>query len=258
VAIRYRFNFPVEAAAARVLDEIETRLTWRPSRNLSLFDRFRKVALGLLALKELDYLGRTQDGGLNERAARLIDAILGPLEKEWTGGNGEGHAVARVKRLRTAILPDMIKGEISEEEKARRWRQLDSADIAQRLYHYPPGYLGTDAPPGRIIETAERFEEDVTGKIRVHGPIEAVVTVGEPIEVSAGREARGESDPLMTAIETQWKTMLSVGGQRIWVAGETLVARNLAEAEKTAADAASASVSVPVQPVSPEPDGPAT
>jgi len=34
--------------------------------------------------------------------------------------------------------------------------------------------------------------------------------VGDPVEVSTGREARGESDPLMTAIESQLRTMLGI------------------------------------------------
>jgi hypothetical protein len=155
------------------------------------------------------------------------------LEAEWTAGNSTGHAVARVKRLRTAILPDMIKGEISESEKARRWRQLEDADIAQQLYHYPPGYLGDGAPSSRMIETVERFEEDLSGKIRVHGPIEAFLTVGDAIEVNIGREGRGESDPLMTAIEGQWKTMLSGPDEKIWVAGDTVNVRKLAAAAET-------------------------
>ena len=191
-----------------MLDEIETRLTWRPSRHLALFERFRKVADGLLALKELQYLGHTQDGTIDERVARLIDTILKPMEAEWTNGNSSGHPVARVKRLRTAILPDMIKGELSEDEKARRWRQLEDADLAQQLYHYPPGYVSESTPPGRLIETVERFEEDLTGKVTVHGPVAARLTVGDAIEVSTSREARGEADPLMAAIEAQ---LLDVG-----------------------------------------------
>lgn len=210
VALRYAFPFDVDAAAARMLDEIETRLTWPPSRDCPLFERFKKVATGLLALKELQYLGDTQDGTINERVAKLIDAILGPLESEWVNGNSEGHPVARVKRLRAAILPDMIKGELSESETARRWRLLEGADLAQQLYHYPPGYLTEDSPKNRIIETIERFEEDLTGKVSVHGPVEAKITVGDAIEVSTSREARGESDPLMTAIEGQLRTMLEI------------------------------------------------
>jgi len=210
VATRYSFPFDVEAAAARMLDEIETRLTWPPSRDLPLFERFRKVAIGLLALKELQYLGDTQDGTINERVPKLIDVILGPLESEWVNGNAEGHTVARVKRLRAAILPDMIKGELSEAETARRWRLLEDANLAQQLYHYPPGYLTEDAPKNRIIETVERFEEDLTGRVTVHGPVEAKITVGDAIEVSTSREVRGEGDPLMAAIEGELRTMLEI------------------------------------------------
>jgi hypothetical protein len=210
VALRYSFPFDVMPPAARMLDEIETRLTWRPSRELSLHERFKRVAAGLLALKELQYLGRTQEGTIDERVRTLIDAILRPLESEWVNSNGDGHPVARVKRLRTAILADMVKGDLAEVEKARRWRLLEDATFAQQLYHYPPGYLTDGAPPGRIIETVERFEEDLTGRVTVHGPIEAKVVVGDAIEVGTGREARGESDPLMTAIEGQLRAMLEI------------------------------------------------
>lgn len=210
VAVRYSFPFDVVPAAARMLDEIESRLTWRPSRDLPLHDRFRKVGAGLLALKELQYLGRTQDGIIRERIPQLIDAILKPMEAEWVNGNGDGHPVARVKRLRSAVLPDMIKGDLSEAEKSRRWRLLEDAALAQTLYHYPPDYVTENSPPGRIMETIERFEEDLTGKVTVHGPVEALITVGDAIEVSTSREARGESDPLMTAIDAQVRTMLGI------------------------------------------------
>jgi hypothetical protein len=108
------------------------------------------------------------------------------------------------------LLPDMIKGDLPEGEKRRRWRHLEDADLAQMLYHYPPGYLSENCAANRIIETVERFEEDLTGKVRVHGPIEATVTVGDAVEVSTARETRGESDPLMTAIESQLRTMLGI------------------------------------------------
>jgi 1-acyl-sn-glycerol-3-phosphate acyltransferase len=208
VAVRYSFPFDVEAAAAKMLDEIEARLTWRPSRTLPLHERVRKVGAGLLALKELEYLGHTQEGATAERVAKLIDALLRPMEAEWTHGNAEGHPVARVKRLRSAILPDMIKGDLPEAETARRWRLLEDADLAQQLYHYPPDYVADGTSKARIIETVERFEEDLTGKVTVHGPVEARITVGDAIEVSTAREARGEGDPLMAAIETQLRAML--------------------------------------------------
>ncbi len=210
VALRYSFPFDVEAAAAKMLDQIEARLTWRPSRGLPLHERFRKVGAGLLALKELQYLGHTQEGTIPERIDKLTAAILTPMEAEWTNGHGDGHVVARVKRLRAAILPDMIDGDLDEAEKGRRWRLLEDADLAQQLYHYPPNYVGEGTIPGRIIETVERFEEDLTGRVTVHGPVEATVTVGDAIEVVPGREARGGADPLMGAIEEQLHGMLGI------------------------------------------------
>jgi len=210
VAVRYAFKYDVDAAAAKVLDEIETRLTWRPSRDLPLQERVRKVGAGLLALKELQYLGWTQEGTIPERIDRLTGSILTPMEAEWVNGNADGHVVARVKRLRAAILPDMIKGDLDEAEKARRWRHLEDSDLAQQLYHYPPDYVADATCKPRLMETVERFEEDLTGKITVHGPTTVTLTVGDAIEVSTGREARGEADPLMVAIDTQLRTMLGI------------------------------------------------
>jgi 1-acyl-sn-glycerol-3-phosphate acyltransferase len=212
VAVRYSFPFDIDPVVARKLDEIEQRLTWRPSRDIPLHERFRKVGAGLLALKELQYIGQTQGGSIGERIAKLIDAILKPMEAEWVNANSEGHPVARVKRLRAAILPDMIKGDLDEAEKSRRWRLLEDATLAQQLYHYPPNYVTESASNARMIETIERFEEDLTGNVTVHGPVDAKIMVGDAIEVSTGREARGESDPLMNAIEMQMKTMLGIAG----------------------------------------------
>ena len=114
------------------------------------------------------------------------------METEWVNGNNDGHPVARVKRLRAAILPDMIKGELDEAEKTRRWRMLEDAALAQQLYHYPPNYVGDGAPKSRMIETVERFEEDLTGKVSVHGPVEAKIMVGDAIEVGTHRPLVGD------------------------------------------------------------------
>ena len=93
--------------------------------------------------------------------------------------------------------------------------QMEDCDLAQQLYHYPPDYITETAPPNRIIETVERFEEDLTGKVTVHGQVEATITVGDAIEVSTSkssspREPRPDIDPLMAAIEAQLRAMLHI------------------------------------------------
>jgi 1-acyl-sn-glycerol-3-phosphate acyltransferase len=210
VAIRYHFHGDINAAVASVLDEIETRLTWRPQRNLPTLERIYKVGSALLTLKELEYTDQPQTGTIGQRLQNLIDMILRPLEAQWTSGNSDGSVVARVKRVRAAILPDVVKGEIDEAEREKRWRALADAYLAQQLWHYPPDYVANNPTPERLLETVERFEEDLTDKIRLHGPIWATVTVGEAIDVAPQRESRGSADPLLVKIESQLREMLEL------------------------------------------------
>ncbi len=69
--------------------------------------------------------------------------------------------------------------------------------------------MAADPTPERLLETVERFEEDVTDQARVHAPMRAVIEVGEAIEVSPERARTAEGDPLMAAIREQLETMLA-------------------------------------------------
>jgi 1-acyl-sn-glycerol-3-phosphate acyltransferase len=213
IAIRYKFQGNVEPAITPVLDEIETRLTWRKQSHLPLVDRIYKTGGALLSLKEQEYLGEAHNGDVAPRLARLIDAILAPLEIEWLKSKQDGSAPTRVKRLRSAILPDMTRDQIDESERQRRWKQLADLYLAQQLFHYPPDYVRSNPTPERLLETVERFEEDMTDRVRVLGEIHARVTVGEPIEASPTREGRGGDDPLMSQIQTQLRQLLELEAQ---------------------------------------------
>lgn len=212
VAIRYRFLGDIGSSAASVLDEIESRLSWRKQSHLPLLERIYKAGGALLALKELEYLGEARNGDVGPRLQNLIDAILVPLENEWLHKSQTDSVPARVKRLRTAILPDMAADQIDEAERQRRWKQLADLYLAQQLFHYPPDYVRSNPSAERLLETVERFEEDLTDRVRLHGPIHAKITVGEAIEVPVVREARGEQDPLMKQIELQLRAMLGLAG----------------------------------------------
>jgi 1-acyl-sn-glycerol-3-phosphate acyltransferase len=208
IAIRYEIQGNIEPAIHAVLDEIESRLTWRKHRNLPLVERIYKTGSALLTLKELEYLGQAKNGDVSPRLAELIDAILVPLETEWVHSEREGSVPTRVKRLRSAILPDMAKNEIDEAERQRRWKQLADLYLAQQLFHYPPDYVRSNPTPMRMLETVERFEEDLTDAVTVHGEMHATITIGEAIEVSPTRESRTGEDPLMSQIESQLKSIL--------------------------------------------------
>ncbi len=209
VAIRYFFDGDVRTTIEPVLRDIERRLSWQSQADLPREARIAKIGGALLALKEIEYFGTPQEGTLAERLPRLMDRLLVPLEAEWLKGRREKEVVQRVKLLRIAIVPEMANGTLPEAELQRRWRQLNDITLAQQLSCYPVGYWGENPTPERLLETVERFEEDLTDTARTHSPIRAVIEVGEAIEVSPERTRGGDGDPLMTAIRDQLESMLA-------------------------------------------------
>ncbi len=207
VAIKYLFGGDFDAVADPVLTEIEHRLSWQPQRHLPADQRIAKVGLALLSLKELEYLGRTHADALEVRMQRLIDRLLGPLEEEWFGTPAAGAVIPRVKALRMKIMPDMVQGRIDAAERQRRWRQLADIYLAQQVSNYPPDYL-QHLSVDRLLETIERYEEDLTDRVRVHGHLKAVIEVGPPIPVQPERDRSAASDPLMVEIEQRLQGML--------------------------------------------------
>jgi 1-acyl-sn-glycerol-3-phosphate acyltransferase len=208
VAIRYFFLGKLELTLEPVLVEIERRLSWRPQSDKTLKDRIVKVGEALLTLKELEYEEKPQEGEIAARVARLIDHILVPLEREWLKGTREDGILGRVKALRAAMLPDMVAEKVDEAERRRRWRELADIYLAQQLSNYPPDYFKPEPTPERLLETVERFEEDLTDVARVHRPMHAAIEVGEAIEVPPGRERGAEGDSLMGQVRHQLETML--------------------------------------------------
>jgi hypothetical protein len=185
VALRYRFLGRLDKIAAPVLDRIETQLTWTPRPDVSLIDRLRRAGNAILGLKELELVGEFRHETIAERLARLVDDIVRPLEAEWKVKQGESYVPARVRALRTAILPELVEGELSDAERDRRWDQLGRLNLAQRLSLYPPGYLEGHPSTERVLETVERLEEDLTDVATVHRPFAVTVSIGEPITVTS-------------------------------------------------------------------------
>ena len=208
IFIRYFFEGDLAATVGPALQEIETRLSWRPQSHLPLRERIVKAGHALLALKEIEYLGATQTGGVAERLPRLLDHLLAPLERKWTGGRREPDTMARVKHLRSAILPDMVGGELTEAENALRWRQLADLYLAQQLHCYSCGYLDGEPTPERLLEMVEHYEEDLTDAARPHPPLRVVISVGEAIEATATRDRSADGDPIANELRRQLEFML--------------------------------------------------
>jgi 1-acyl-sn-glycerol-3-phosphate acyltransferase len=209
VATRYSFDGDLAAAVGPDLDALEILLSWQPQRHLSLVDRITKIGQALLTLKEIDFLGAPTSGNIYERAEKLVEEVLARLESEWHITDSSGNAMMRVKRLRTAILPDMVDGKVSPEERERRWRDLAAAYYAQQISHYPRGYILREKNlPERVIETVERLQEDFTDKSSIHEPLHATIQVGEAIPVGTQRVRDDLGDPIMAEVRRQLQSMI--------------------------------------------------
>ena len=210
VALRYLFQGDIEAACQPVLDEIEQRLTWRPSRQVPLIDRIVKVGNALLSLQELQHGLQAETGAtLKQRQTALVNALLQPLEREWLGSSQDQIGIAiRVKSLRMKIFPDLSRAALDEAERERRWRQLEDTYLAQQVDCYPAEYITRFPSVDRILEVVEKFEEDLADQVRVHGQMKVIIQVGTPIEVSPERERRVAEDPLMSQVRGQIESML--------------------------------------------------
>jgi hypothetical protein len=198
-----------------VLTAIEQRLAWLTPSAPTLLERVYKVGESLITLKELEYFGKAQDGGITLRIERLQERLFELLESEWIEGKKAQSPIARCKNLRSAILKGMVGGDLSAEERRRRWRHLAQSYLAQQLSLYPPDYIAAHPTSERILETVERLEEDLTDKATIHGPLKAVISVGEAIEVAAERP-RGGEDPTMvqlrSALEGQLAELIKQSG----------------------------------------------
>jgi len=212
VAMKYILLTNVEASLHQTLDEIEARFTWQ-RQGLPLIERAIKVGEALLALKELEYLGQVQSGGIPVRLQALIDHLLDRLETKWLGGKRHATFLGRVKALRGAILKEMIEGKLPAEEYASRWRDLADIYLAVQLSSYPPDYIRSKPTPERITEIVERFEEDMTDKATIHGRWRVIIEVGEAVKITPSADP-GENN-LAGRLQERIQSMLdALNGER--------------------------------------------
>jgi hypothetical protein len=210
IGIKYVFQGDIHIWAKQSLEDLERRLTWRPRLEADLVDRVARLAEGWLAVKEIEFLGRTQVGSLCERQTRLIDAVLEPMEVELQGEKSTGAYIPRVKALRPLLVPNLLAPETSEPERNQLRQKLQRLDFAQQLAAYPDGYL--TRPPvteTRLLETLERMEEDLLDRPRWPGPLHVVIEVGNRLEVPPEKAPRGDVDPLIEGLAESLSEMLN-------------------------------------------------
>jgi hypothetical protein len=105
------------------------------------------------------------------------------------------------------VYKRQLEKSLTPAERDHRKQHLADCYLAQQLDCYPGDYLAPEATVDRILETVERFEEDLTDRVRVHRPFRAVVQIGEAISVDPSR-GRSTDEALMVRIEDWLRGML--------------------------------------------------
>ena len=212
VGIRYLYQGDVDVACEGVLSEIEKNLTWRPSPEKPLVERIIEIGDALLRLKELQY-GLLPDNtlSLKQRQNALVDRLLHPLEEEWLDSHADaGIGVAiRIKNLRMKIFPELSRKTLPADERTRRWRQLEDTYLAQQIDCYPEQYLTEYPSVDRILETVNKFEEDLNDRVQKQGKLKVIIDIDEAIEVSGVRDRKAKTDPLMDKIRERLEAKIA-------------------------------------------------
>ncbi len=213
MAIRYELIGDLHNCIGPTLTRLEQRTFWKTFEQCSHRDRIRRLALALLASREVEVLGDSRQGPLRERIQSLINAVLQPRERRWFGRAKTGDVVGRVKDLRAAVLPELMQPGLSAAGKQELWNVLTECYYVQTLSLYPQDYLddGVRGPltPERIAETVHRLEEDLTDRITLKPDWRVHLRIGAPIVVEPGRKPRGE-DTVMKELRTQMLSLLGV------------------------------------------------
>jgi hypothetical protein len=193
--IKYRFleNHDPIPEFHHLLDDLESRLTWRPRTGCPLVERIYGFAEGLLGLKELEYLGRAKSGPLKQRLAELCEGILCRLEERLLGKCHADPVPVRVKELRRACLEKLADPKTTPAEAEQLRYDLEDVHVVVQIFSYPGDYIRECPTVERVAETLLKLEEDVRNAEVPYpfGPRRAILRLGEPIDVREQLDAAG-------------------------------------------------------------------
>jgi 1-acyl-sn-glycerol-3-phosphate acyltransferase len=193
IKLRFVDGHDPSPAFLALMDRLEARFTWRRGRERPLVERIYRYAEGMIGLKELEYLGRTQTGPLPVRISSLRDAILEAVEDRRLGRRKTDPVPARVKECRRACLDALAEPKTTPEEAASLRRDLEDLFGVIQLYSYPGDYVRECPTLERVAEILMKLEEDVEGVDQPAplGPRRAEMRLGPPIDVRAALDAAG-------------------------------------------------------------------
>lgn len=178
------------------LSKLEDRIGWIPKPSMPADDRILRLATGVLALKETEYLGIAGTGGIQERLSQLCENLLAQVESRYPKDARAATPPERVRALRYRIRRRLLDA-ANPPSPAEREVLLDDLDrvfTALQAHSYIGDYLTESPTADRRAGMIMKLEEDLLGFPNYPAPRTARVTAGEPIPVS-DMLASGELNP---------------------------------------------------------------
>ncbi len=186
VAMRFLHDPSVEQTFRDRLSRLEDRIGWTPRPAMATDDRILRLATGVLALKETEFLGRAGSGTIQERLAQLCDDLLGEVETRYPRDAKASTPPERVRALRYRIRRRLLDAE-NPPDATQREQLLDDLDrvfTALQAHSYIGDYITVDPTTDRRAEMIMKLEEDLLGFPFYPVPRTVNVTAGKPISVS--------------------------------------------------------------------------
>ncbi len=212
-AIKCRYIDDPTPGLLELMDRLETAVHWRPRPDLSLTVRIYRFAAGLLALKELEYLGQPQPGTVPQRTRSLAHQILEAKEQRFAINRRADSIPERVKELRREFIQRLERPDLDANSHGELKRDMEDLFLVIQLYSYPGDYVAENPSIERIAETLDKFEEDVL-KVKYpksRGTRHATVSFGEAIPVPAERGSRDAVAHLTNQLEHHVQALLNSG-----------------------------------------------
>lgn len=209
IAIKYLCTDDISIWARQRLRIMEQGFGWKTPPELSIAERTRRLVKGAFVLREVQYLGDTGSGTMEERRDVFIAKILKRIETRIGMVASQETTRERVRAIRTEIASQFFRQDTDHVSEMHFRQDVMAVDMVQEMISYPESYLDNDqVTDTRIVETIQRIEESILGKADCKVPLHAVIQIGEAIRVPAEKAPRGEVDPLMMELKTQLEQML--------------------------------------------------
>ncbi len=225
ITLRYEYERDMADEINRALARLEAPLGLAPATGQPSYERLRQIGLTLIAAMEHQYEVRpAKDASFDARmqavkeevvarAARMLGVIFKP----------EQPLLERLRQVFVAAdrfiyeaQPASLYEHALHHRREREIRALhDDLWRMLRFVAFRDGYVGERPTAERFLTVIARLEEEVLGAAHWRGPQRVIVSVGEPVDLTAfiesyHRDKRAAVGAATHQLETALRAMLEV------------------------------------------------